>query len=71
MCFNTVYILCIFVKAQALALAQPQLIAEMSTDIVTSLVTITEPVENISALPLDLGSVVDVLGTVIRYANIE
>jgi len=56
-------------KAQALSTAQPQQIAEISTDIVDNLVIITEPVENASALPLDLGAVVDVLDTVIRYIN--
>jgi len=43
----------------------------MSADIVDNLVTITEPVGNTSALPLDLGAVVDVLDTVIRCINLS
>ena len=62
---------CIFdvhlsVKAQALSTAQPQQIAEISPNIVNNLVTITEPEEDTSVLPLDLGAVVDVLDTIIR-----
>ena len=54
-------------KALALNTATPQL--ETSTDIADSLVIITEPVEGTSALPLDLGTTVEVLNSVIRYCK--
>lgn len=53
-------------KAQALSSAAPELVAEMSADITSSLVTVTEPVEGTSALPLDLGTTVDILNSIIR-----
>ena len=39
----------------------------MSADIIDSLATITGQVENTSALPLDLGTTVDILTSVLRY----
>ena len=57
---------CVYIKAQALSTAAPEVVAEMSTNIIDSLVAITEPVNDTSVLPLDLGTVVDILDTVIR-----
>ena len=56
----------VHMKAQALSTAAPEQVAEVSTDIVDSLVTVTEPVEDTSALPLDLGTTVDILDSIIR-----
>ena len=53
-------------KAQALSTAAPEQMAEVSADIADSLVTVTVPVENTSALPLDLGTTVDILDSIIR-----
>ena len=55
-------------QAQALSTAAPELVAEMSANIADSLATITEQVDDTSALPLDLGTTVDILGSVIRYS---
>ena len=58
------------IQAQALNAAPPELVAEMSIDIIDSLVTITGQVEDTSVLPLDLGTTVDILNSVIRYNHI-
>ena len=64
-CMSSVYeYSCI--QAQALSAAASELVAEMSTDIIDSLVTITGQVEDTSILPLDLGTAVDILNSVIR-----
>jgi len=56
------------IQAQALSTAtSPELVAEMSMDIINSLATITGQTESTSALPLDLGTTVDILDSVLRY----
>ena len=63
-CFNKFYF-----KAQEINTMQPQQAAEMSADTVNYLAAITEQTEGVSTLPLDLGSTVDIINTVIRYAG--
>ena len=65
MCYVYHMLMCIM-KAQALSTAAPEQMAEVSADIADSLVTVTVPVENTSALPLDLGTTVDILDSIIR-----
>ena len=66
MCYVHYMLMYICMKAQALSTVAPEQMAEVSAGIADSLVTVTEPVENTSALPLDLGTTVDILDSIIR-----